>query len=209
MVVAILGSIFFGIATPTEASAVGALGAIVSAAINGRLNWATIKKSSYRTLGIVAMIAWIVFGASCFAMVYQGLGANKLIASFLGGLEVSRWIILIIMQLSFFLLGCVLSNMAIIMITLPVYLPIIGILGFDPLWFGILFMINMEMALITPPFGFTLFYMKAVVPSEITMTDLYWAVWPFVALQALGLALVMAFPQIAIWLPNLMIHARV
>jgi len=96
--------------------------------------------------------------------------------------------------------------MAILMLTMPVYLPIIATLGFNPLWFGILYVVNMEMGLMTPPFGFTLFYMKAVVPPEITMGDLYRCIWPFVALQALGLALVMIFPQLALWLPSLMIR---
>ncbi|MFC1995217.1 TRAP transporter large permease subunit [Chloroflexota bacterium] len=205
LVASILGSIFFGIATPTEASAVGAIGAIISAAINRKLNWKIIKESCIRTLAICAMILWIVYGASAFAMTYQALGATKVITAVISGLEVNRWIILIFMQITFFFLGCILNNMAILMLTMPVYLPIIKILGFDPLWFGILYVINMEMGLMTPPFGFTLFYMKAVAPPEIKMVDLYRSIWPFVALQAICLALVMLFPQLAIWLPNKMI----
>ncbi len=208
IVIAMLGSIFLGIATPTEASAVGALGAIISAAVNRRLSWHVIKDSYIKTLATTAMLIWIVFGASAFAMVYQGLGATKLITQIITGFEVNRWFILILMQISFFFLGCILNSMAILMLTMPVFLPVITALGFDPLWFGILFMVNTEMALLTPPFGFTLFYIKAVTPPEVTMVDLYKAVWPFVALQGVGLALVMAFPQLCLWLPGLMMHLQ-
>jgi len=205
LVIAILGSIFTGIATPTEASAVGALGAIISAAINRRLNWAMIKDSCIRTFTLTVTVLWIVFGASVFAMVYQSLGATDLIAQIMSGLEVNRWVILIIMQLTFFVLGCFLVNTAILLLTLPVYLPIITLLGFDPLWFGVLFVINMEMALLTPPFGFTLFYMRAVAAKEITMGDIYISIIPFVILQGIGLALTMIWPQIILFLPQLMI----
>ncbi|MFC1995143.1 TRAP transporter large permease subunit [Chloroflexota bacterium] len=206
LVIAILGSIFFGIATPTEASAVGALGAIISAAINKRLNWPMIKDASIRTFTLTITVLWIVYGASVFAMVYQSLGATDLIAEIMSGLEVNRWVILIIMQLTFFVLGCILVNTAILLLCLPVYLPIITLLGFDPLWFGLLFVINMEMALLTPPFGFTLFYMRAVAAKEITMGDIYISIVPFVILQGIGLALCMVWPQIILYLPSLMIR---
>jgi len=206
IVLTILGSIFTGIATPTEAGAVGAFGAIISAAINRKFNWPMIFDACKRTFAVNVTIIWIVFGASVFAMIYQALGATDLIAAIVTGLGVNRWFIIIIMQISFFLLGCVLNNMAILMLTMPVYLPIVAALGFDPLWFGLLYVVNMEMALLTPPFGFTLFYMKAVIPPEIRMVDLYKAIIPFVGLQAIGTILVMVFPQIAIWLPNQMIR---
>jgi len=206
LVVAILGSIFLGIATPTEAASVGAFGAIISAAINRRLNWQIIKDACIRTFLIYATVTWIVFGASVFSMVYQALGATKLISQIITGLEVNRWVILVIMQITWFLLGFVIVNVAILMLTLPVYLPVITALGFNPLWFGLLFVINMEMALLTPPFGFTLFYMRAVIPQEIRMMDIYRSIIPFVILQGIGLVIVMIFPQIVLWLPSLMIR---
>jgi tripartite ATP-independent transporter DctM subunit len=206
LVIAILGSIFTGIATPTEASAVGAFGAIICTAINRRLSWNVIKESSYRTFSMLAMVIWIIFGASAFAMVYQALGAKELIAGLITGLDVNRWVILIIMQITFLILGCVLNNMAILMITAPIYLPIVQELEFNTLWFGILYVINMEMGLLTPPFGMTLFYMKAVVPEDVSMLDIYKSITPFVLLQAFGLVIVMVFPQIALWLPGLMIR---
>jgi len=206
IVAGMMGSIFLGIATPTEASAVGALGAIISAAINRRLNWQMLKTACFQTLAVTAMIYWIFIGAVAFGMVYTGLGATQLIRILVTGLEVSPWVILIFMQISFFFLGCILTNTAILMITLPVYYPIITALGFNPLWFGILYVINMNMGMLTPPFGYSLFYMKAVVPPEIGMGDIYRSIAPFVALQMLGLVLVMIFPQLVLFLPNLMIR---
>ncbi|MFC1956608.1 TRAP transporter large permease subunit [Chloroflexota bacterium] len=206
IIVSILGSIFAGIATPTEASAVGALGAIIAARVNRKLRWGIIKEACIRTFGVTTMIIWIIFGASCFAMVYQGLGATRLLTQLASALEVNRWVILILMQISFFLLGCILNNMAILMLTLPVYMPVITTLGFDPLWFGIIYVVNMEMALLTPPFGFTLFYMKAVVPPEISLLDIYKSIVPFVGLQMIGLILCVIFPALCLWLPRLMIH---
>jgi TRAP-type mannitol/chloroaromatic compound transport system permease large subunit len=112
--------------------------------------------------------------------------------------------VLITMMISLFFMGMILDDLPIIMITTPIYVPIIQALGFDPLWYGILFILNMQMAYLTPPFGFVLFYMKGVVPPHISMGDIYRSVWPFVLLQALGLILVMLFPKIALWLPSLM-----
>ena len=122
---------------------------------------------------------------------------------FILGLGLNRWVVFIGMQLSFFILGCFLDPTAIMMITTPVFLPLIITMGFDPLWYGIVFVVNMEMAFLTPPFGFNLFYMKGVVPKGITMGDIYRSVGPFVILQAIGLIIVILFPSLATWLPNL------
>ena len=123
-------------------------------------------------------------------------------------LPVGRWVILIGIQFTFLILGCFLDSAGIIMICTPVYIPIIKGLGFDPIWFGILFVVNMEMAFLTPPFGYNLFYMKGVAPKGVTIGDIYRAVVPFVLLQATGLILVMIFPQLALWLPNKMFTNR-
>jgi tripartite ATP-independent transporter DctM subunit len=203
LVVAILGSIFSGIATPTEAASVGALGSVAIAAVNRKLNWSMIKNASIKTFLIVCTLMWIVFGANVFTLVYDALGASKLIAQIITGIEANRWIILAIMQLTWFLLGFVIVNVAILMLTLPIFLPIVTALGFDTLWFGLLFVINMEMALLTPPFGITLFYMKAVAPEGTKMSDIYRSIIPFVILQGIGLVLVMVFPNLALWLPRL------
>ena len=204
LVIAVLGSIFTGIATPTEAAAVGALGSILCALTKGNFSIGNFKEALYTTARLNAMVMWIVLGASLFTGVYMAIGAPELIEGIVTGFPLNRWIILIIIQLTLFVLGCFMDPLGIIMITTPVYVPIIKALGFDPVWYGILFIMNMEMAYLTPPFGANLFYLKAIVPKEITMIDIYRPIVPFVGLQAIGLAIVMIFPQIALFLPNLM-----
>ena len=201
----VLGSIFSGIATPTEASAIGVLGALLSAAVYRNLTWTTLKEASYRSLRLSVMVIWIIIGAFAFNAVFNGLGAPKLIEQIIISLEVSRWFIIIGMQIIFFILGMLMDPGGIIILCTPIFVPIIRALGFDSLWFGILFVVNMEMAFLTPPFGWNLFYMKSIAPEGTTMVEIYKAIVPFVALQALGLVLVMVFPLIATWLPNLLI----
>jgi len=206
MVVAfVLGSIFSGIATPTEASAMGVLGALLSAAAYRNLTWTTLKEASYRSLRLSVMVVWIIIGAFAFCAVYNGLGAPQLIEQIILALPVNRWVIIIGMQIVFFILGMLMDPGGIIILCTPIFVPIIRALGFDSLWFGILFVVNMEMAFLTPPFGWNLFYMKSIAPEGTTMVDIYRAIVPFVILQALGLVLVMVFPPIATWLPNLLI----
>lgn len=203
LITAVLGSIFTGICSPTEASGVGALGALISAAIYRTLNWQNFKEACFRTLSLTVMIQWIFFGAIAFTAVYHAIGAPELIKGLIMEIPGGRWGAIIAMQLSYFILGMFLDPWGIIAITTPVFFPIVRELGFDPLWFGILFIVNMEMAFLTPPFGYNLFYMKSVVPKGITMGDIYRSIIPFVGLQALGLIIIMIFPQIALFLPNL------
>ena len=205
VVLFVLGSIFSGIATPTEASAVGVLGAIISALVYKNLSWKTFKEASYRSLELSVMVVWIIIGAFAFNAVYQGVGAPKFMEQIILALPVNRWLVIISMQLVFFALGMLMDPGGIIVLCTPIFVPVIKSLGFDPLWFGILFVVNMEMAFLTPPFGWNLFYMRSIAPPGVTMVDIYKSVMPFVLLQAIGLALIMAFPQIAIWLPNLLI----
>ncbi|MBA7476917.1 C4-dicarboxylate TRAP transporter large permease protein DctM [subsurface metagenome] len=202
LIIAVLGSIFAGMATPSEAAGIGAAGSLVCAAVGRRLNMSVFKAAIFRTARLTAMVMFIGVGALTFSAVYCGLGATELIKHMLATLGLSPWGTLILMQLSFFVLGAFLDDWAILFICIPIYLPIIIHLGFDPLWFGVLFIINMQMAYLTPPFGYNLFYMKGVVPKEITMADIYRSIIPFVILQATGLALVMIFPQIVLWLPS-------
>lgn len=204
LVFLVLGSIFTGAATPTEAAGLGAAGSLVCAAVYGRLTWKTLKEASYQTLRLVGMVMLIVSAATIFANVYNALGAPDLIQSSISKLPIGRYTILVGIQITWFILGCLLDPIGIMMITVPVYVPLIKSLGFDPLWFGVLFIVNMEMGYLTPPFGFNLFYLKGVVPPEITMGDIYRSVTPFVTLQAIGLVLCIVFPQIITWLPSLM-----
>lgn len=197
----VMGCVVFGITTITEASVIGAIGALIAASAGGKLTWKIVRESLEKTTVVTAMVMWIALAAVCFGSIYTGLGAVKLVKDLFFGLGLGPWGILICMQLSFFVLGMFLDDTAIMFLTVPLYLPIIKQLGFDPIWFGTLFVINMQMAFLTPPYGLNLFYMKGVVPKEITMTDLYKSVWPFVVIQGVGLAIVMMFPQIALWLP--------
>lgn len=199
----VLGFIFLGVTSPTEASAMGALGAIICAAIHRRLSWALIKNSALTTLRISGMTFWVIIMAVTFGKVYAGLGAAKMIRSIMTGLAIGPWGILIIIQLTFFIFGMFLDDFAILFVIMPIYIPIVTSMGFDPVWFAILYVVNMQMAYLTPPYGFNLFYMRAVAPPEITMADIYRSVIPFVALQMTGLAIIMIFPQIVMFLPNL------
>jgi tripartite ATP-independent transporter DctM subunit len=204
IIVMVLGSIYAGVCTATEAAALGCLGSIFSAVVYRKLSWTLIKETCYRTAALTAMIIWILIGAYCFTSVYTGTGAHELMEHILLSIPGGKWAILITMQMVFFILGCILDPVGIIMICTPVFVPVIKALGFDPLWFGVLFIMNMEMGYLTPPFGFNLFYMKAIVPPDITMGDIYRAIIPFVILQGIGLIIVIVFPEIALWLPKVL-----
>jgi tripartite ATP-independent transporter DctM subunit len=198
----VLGSIIGGITTPTEAAATGVLGAIISALVYRQLSWGLLKEAAIRTLRLTGMIMWILFGAYCFSAAYHGMGAHQLIENLMQHIPGGAWGSIIFIQIIIFLLAMVLDPAGIMMICVPVFLPIVKAHGFDPLWFGILFVINMEIGYMTPPFGFNLFYLKGIVPPGITMGDIYRSVIPYTIVESMGLALVMVFPQIAVWLPH-------
>ena len=206
LILAVLGAIYFGVATPGEAAGLGAAGAMICAAVRGKLNWQNLKLSVYGTLKTVGLIMWIVFGAYAFIGVYTLAGGAKFIGGLLSGLPLGNWGILIVIQFILILMGMVLDVIGIIILCVPIFIPIIATMGFDPLWFGIIFNINLQIAYLSPPFGYAMFYLKAVAPEDVTTVDLYRAVWPFMILQVIGLAIVMAFPPIATWLPNRMIR---
>jgi len=205
VIVMVLGSIFIGLTTVTEAAAMGVVGALISAAVYRRLNWRLIKEATLRTVRISGMVMWIILAAKCFTALYIGTGAPQLVQDFFGQLPGGRLVPIIIMQLSWMVMGCFLDPAGIVMVTGPLFCPIVKALGFDLVWFGILFIINMEMAYLTPPFGFNLFYMKGVVPEDITMVDLYRSILPFILMQIVCLAIVIMFPQSVLWLPSLML----
>ena len=205
LIAAVLGSIFSGAATPTEAAGVGSLGSIVCTAFSRRLTWRNLLEACFSSLRLSCMIMWIIYAAASFTALYTAVGAQKLIGKALLALPGGHWGTLIAMQVILLILGCFLEPGGIIKITTPLFIPLVRQLGFDPLWFGVLFVMNMEMAYLTPPVGFNLFYMKAIAPKNITMLDIYHSIGPFVALQATGLVICMLFPQIILWLPNLVI----
>jgi tripartite ATP-independent transporter DctM subunit len=203
LILTVMGCIFTGITSPTEAGAVGVAGALICALIRKKLSWELIKKTTLPTLQLSGFTAWIIIGAVVFSKVYTGLGATAMIKAYIQGLEVNPWLILILMQLSFFLLGMFMDDIAILFMCMPIYIPIIKTLGFDPVWFAILYIVNMQMAFLTPPYGVNLFYMKAVAPDGVTMGDIYKSVIPFVLLQFVGLLFLMLFPKIVLFLPDL------
>lgn len=205
LIFVVLGSMFLGIATPTEAAALGALGSLACAAASRTLTWEVVRRSSHHALGLSCMIIWIIIGGSCLTSIYTAVGAVEFIREMVSALPVSRYVVLIGMQATLIFLGMLLDPGGIIMICTPVFVPVIKALGFDPVWFGVLFIVNMEMAYLTPPFGFNLFYMKSIVPPTISMIDIYKSVLPFVLLQLTCLALLILFPEIVTWLPSILI----
>lgn len=204
LIILVLGVIYSGICTPTEASGMGALGAIISSLLHRRLTWKKLKLAVQRTLSITCMALWIVIGAKSFSSIYTAGGASDFILSLIKDLQVPPLLMIGIMQFIFFILGMFIDPVGMCMICSPVFLPIVTTLGFDPVWFGILFILNCGMAYITPPFGFNLFYMRAIVPEDCSMGEIYNSVWPWVVCQAIVLILVMLFPEIGMWLPNRM-----
>ena len=204
LIIAVLGSIFFGIATPTEAAGVGAFGAIVLAALNRQLSFAVIREICYETSYTTAFIFGIFIGASAFAIVMRQLGGDVLIEDVLTSLPLGASGIVLFVLLIAFLFGFFLDWLEITLIFLPLMAPVILDLGFDPIWFVVLFAVALQTSFLTPPVGFSLFYLKGVVPPEITTLDIYRGIVPFVLLQILAITLVFLFPQLVLWLPEQM-----
>ena len=200
----VLGSILFGAATPTEAAAIGAVGATVIAVIYRRFNWNVLKESSINGMKLTGVCVWILIGASVFSNFHMLMGAGRLLNKATVGMGLSPWGVIIMMQLSMLVLGCIMDEFIIVLICGPLYTPIAVSLGFDPVWFGILMILNMEIAIQTPPYGFALFYLKGVAPKEVTMLDIYKAIGPFVTIKFVVLGICMAFPELVTWLPQLL-----
>jgi len=200
---AMTGLFLMGIASLVECSAVGALGATLAAFFKKKLNKEVIEATVRKTLGVSCMFMWIILAALCFGAVFDGIGAVKAIESlFIERWELTPWGVLIMMQLSYILMGMFLDDTAMLVIVAPLYVPLIIALGFDPIWYGILYTITCQIAYMTPPFGYNLFLMRAMAPKEISLADIYRSIIPFVLVMCFGLAIVMLFPEIATWLPD-------
>ncbi|MGD1876636.1 MAG: TRAP transporter large permease subunit [Kiloniellaceae bacterium] len=198
------GLFLLGYTNLTESSAVGALAATLAAIFKRRLTFKVLEETLRKTLGISCMFMWIILAARCFGAVFDGLGAVKAIEGFfVDRLGLPPWEILILMQLSYLIMGTFLDDTAMLVIVAPLYVPLVGLLGFDLIWYGILYTITCQIAYMTPPFGYNLFLMRAMAPKEVTLIDIYRSIIPFVIVMLFGLILVMAFPQIALWLPQL------
>ncbi|PIE14333.1 MAG: TRAP transporter permease DctM/Q [Rhodobacterales bacterium] len=204
LIATVLGCIIGGVTSPSEASAIGALGSLIIAGLYGRVNRKMMAYVMTTTAKLMGMLMWITIAAVFFSKIYVGLGAGMIVGELIEDFELSPMFVIIAMLATYFVLGMFLDDFAIVFITVPLFVPIVRDLGFDTTWFAVLFILSMQSAYLTPPFGYNLFYMRSVAPPEIRIGDIYKAALPFVALQILGLALVVAFPQIALWLPSVL-----
>lgn len=206
LILAVLGSIFAGVASPTEAAAVGAVGAVGLTALNRKFSWRMLNEVMKTTTRLTCMVFIILVGAAAFGLVFRELDGDDLVRQFLMWVSehYSKWTVLFIVMGLIFLVGFLLDFIEICFIHVPVLAPIMVEFGFDPLWFSILLAVNLQTSFLTPPFGFSLFYLKAVTPPGVTSGDIYRGIIPFVLLQVLGLSLCIAWPELITWLPKVM-----
>jgi tripartite ATP-independent transporter DctM subunit len=208
LMVAVLGSIFTGVATPTEAAGVGAASATLLAIANRRFKLAILKEVMETTTRLTSMVFIILVGANAFGLVFRGLGGDHVVREFIRHIPYGKWGVLFIVMGLIFIIGFFLDFIEITFIHIPVLAPIMKHLGFDPLWFGILFAVNLQTSFLTPPFGFALFYLKGVCPPQVTTGHIYRGIIPFVALQLAGLLIVVLVPELATWLPRVVFGSR-
>jgi tripartite ATP-independent transporter DctM subunit len=204
LIFAVLGSIFFGIASPTESAAVGALGALLLAMLRRRLNLTNLREAMQSTTRMTSMVFMVLIGATAFGLVFRGMGGDELVKALMTDLPGGVWGFLLASMLIIFVLGFFLDFIEISFIVVPILAPIAAFMGIDMLWFAVLIALNLQTSFLTPPFGFSLFYLKAAAPPEVRMTQIYRGILPFVAIQLLALILVMLFPQTVLWLPDWM-----
>jgi len=197
------GLFVFGYTSLVESSAVGATAATLAAAVKRRLNWPLLVRTARQTLQVSAMFLWLILAALAFGAVFDGLGAARAIENlFIGQLHLEPWMVLAMMMATFIVLGIFLDDTAMLVIVAPLYIPLVRVLGFDLIWFGVLYTITCQIAYITPPFGYNLFLMRALAPKEVTLVDIYRSIWPFALMMVGVIMLVGIFPQLALWLPN-------
>jgi tripartite ATP-independent transporter DctM subunit len=203
LILVVMGTILAGMATPTEAAALGAVGAMLLALFSRKLSWQVITQASMSTARTTAMIMALFVGGKLFSVVFLSMGGGDVVADVLLGMDVSEYVVLAIMMLVVFFLGMFIDWAAILLVVVPIFTPIAMDLGFNPLWFAMLICINLQTSFLTPPFGYALFYFKGVAPPEYSMGDIYRGIIPFVLIQAFGLAIMIVYPQIITWLPDL------
>ncbi len=203
LIVAVLGSILAGIATPTESASVGAVGAMLLAAVRGRFNWTNLRAVMESTATTTSMIFVILIGASVFGLVFRMLGGDDLVGEFMAALPGGKYGAIVFVMLLMFVLGFILDTFEIIFIIIPVTAPVLLLMGVDPVWLGVIVAVNLQTSFLTPPFGFSLFYLRSVAPPDVRTSQIYRGAAPFVALQLVVIALLIAFPGIVTWLPTL------
>jgi tripartite ATP-independent transporter DctM subunit len=204
LIFSVLGSIFFGVASPTEAAAVGATGALLIAVTRNRLQWIVLSRAAMQATKLTSMVFMILIGATAFGLVFKTLGGDNLVATFFSDIGVSATGFILISMAVIFVLGFFLDFIEICFIVVPILQPIAQQMGVDLLWFAILISMNLQTSFLTPPFGFSLFYLKAVAPKEIRAYQIYRGVMPFILIQLVLIGLIVAFPKSVIWLPDLM-----
>lgn len=204
VIVWILGSIYGGIATVTEAAGVGVFGAILASYFRKQLSWAMIQEALRKTMVTVATIIWLVMGAVSLVGIYNVIGGTSFIQGLLTGLDLPPLGVIFVMMGILIILGTFMEWIAIAFITVPIFAPVVVSLGYDPIWFGILFVMNMQIYFLSPPFGPACFWLNSVTPPEITLQQIFRAVLPFIVLQVIGLTLVIIFPEIVLYLPGLL-----
>jgi tripartite ATP-independent transporter DctM subunit len=200
----VLGSIYAGVATPSEAAGIGCLGAVISAAVNRKLTFNGIKDALYETVKISCMLAWLFFGAQTIIGIYTLSGGDQFVRNAVLALPFGKWGVIIGMQVIMIFLGMFLDWIGIVLLTMPLFVPIIEDLGFNVVWFGVVFCMNMHISYLSPPFGPSIFYLKSVVGDEISVSTIYRANLPYLWLTFLALAIVVIFPQVSLWLPGMM-----
>jgi tripartite ATP-independent transporter DctM subunit len=202
LIVAVLGSIITGIATPTESGAIGVVGAILLAVLFKRFRFEMFKSSGFETAMLVSVSMWIILGASIFSNFHMLSGVQNMVAQITQDLGLPPLGVIILMQVIMLLLGFIIDELIIVLMCAPLFTPIVVSLGYDPIWFGILMILNIEIAVQTPPYGFALFYLKGIAPPGVTMMDIYRSIAPFVLLKLCVLIMCMLFPEVVMWLPN-------
>ncbi len=199
----VMGSIYAGLASVTESAALGVVGVLFAVWARGELGWKMLYDSLKQTMAVCGTVLWLVFGANALIGVYNMMGGIAFVQGLMKGLELPPLMIVVVIMVIWVILGTFLEWIAIMLLTLPIFLPIIKGLGYDPVWFGILFNLNMQIAYLSPPFGGAPFFLKSVAPPDVTMEEIFSACWPWMGLQIVALALVLAFPDIALWLPRM------
>jgi tripartite ATP-independent transporter DctM subunit len=202
--ISVVGSLYLGWATPTEAAGVGVAAALLAMIVNRRFSWSALMSAVHDTTKVTVMLYWLFFGSSALIGVYTLAGGTKLIQDWMTGLPFGATGVLLMIMVIWIVLGCFIDWIGILLLTAPIFVPVANKLGFDPVWLGILFCMNMQISYISPPFGPAAFYLKGVTPPGVTLGDIFRSIWPYIGLQLLALGLVIAFPQIAMWLPGTM-----
>ena len=199
----VLGSIYAGIASVSEAAGMGVVGTLLAALVRRELSWEVLKAAVLQTMNTCGMLLWLTFGATALIGVYNLMGGTLFVKEVVTGLDVAPLAVILIMMGILVVMGLFMDWVGILLLTVPIFVPVIVSLGYDPVWFGVLFCMNMQVSYLSPPFGPAAFYLKGVAPPEISLQDIFAGLWPFIILQVIGLMLVLCLPEIALWLPRL------